>query len=162
MVQWYEIVDNKDNVSFIKNIIDKTEEHTHIICAFCKNIKIILYLISKIPSNLFSPNHSGYYPIHELFFSQPIENIKAIIELELFDLFVTDSFSHYTPLHILCWRNDREKVVKLFFEMLLKNQLQKLLFCVYESEALYCGELKTPAQILNFFRANWLLEMLTM
>jgi hypothetical protein len=111
---------------------------------------------------LFSPNQSGYYPIHELFFSQPVENIKAIIELELFDLFVTDSFSHYTPLHILCWRNDREKVVKLFFELLSKNQLQKLKSCVYKSEALYWGELKTPAQILTHFKANCLLDMLSM
>lgn len=161
MVKWYEIVDKKDDVSFIKKVIDETEKHTHIICAFCKNIKLISYLISKQPSNLFSPEHSGFYPIHELFFSQPVENIKAIIELNVFDLFVQDTFSHYTPLHILCWRNDREKVVKLYFEMLSKTQLLKLLFCVYQCKALYCGELETPAQILTFFKATWLLEMLT-
>lgn len=160
MVEWFEIVDKKEEVSFVKKVIDETEEHTHIICAFCKNMKIISYLVFKLPSNLFSPNDLGYYPIHELFFSQPVENIKAIIDLEVF---VSDSLFNNTPLHILCWRKDREKVVKLFFEMMLsKHQLQKLLFCVYKSQALYCGELKTPAQILIFFKAKWLLETLTM
>jgi hypothetical protein len=157
MLSWFDIVDNRENVSFICNIIDTTDKFTHIICAHCKSKKIIQYLIQKSPLNLLQPNHLGYYPIHEICFSQPPEIIELVINSNKFDLFITDEMFHQTPLHILSWRQDRKQVVSIFLEHERNND--KLNSCLFESIALHCGDLTTPAKILQYFGASHLLKL---
>lgn len=145
--KWYQVVDNRADINYIKNIIETSDEFTYYICGFCKDLRILKHLFERKPENLFT-YHITDYPIHILCWHQPAKNLEFIFNTKLFNLFVLDSLN-YTPLHILCWRQDRRIVVPILLNFLKRENIDIQL--EIKKEALYCGQLTTPSKILTFY-----------
>lgn len=168
MNKWYQIVDNKNDVNFILNIMNTTDHFVAYICTYCLNQQIIKHLLANKKSCLLQDCGSegwfaGYYPVHYLFSFQPAENLNIILDFNILDVFVPDTFANETPLHILCWRNDRKEVVPLFINYLLKKRKltkQQVIF-EFNKQALYCGLLDTPYKVLEHFNSLVLMECIS-
>jgi len=168
MYQWYQIVDRKNDVQFILNVIDSTDEFAAYICTYCLNPQIIQHLISTKKPCLLQDCGSegwfaGYYPVHYLFSFQPAENLNIILNSNFFDVFVPDTSANETPLHILCWRKDRKEVVSIFINYLLKIRKmtrQQVLF-EFSKQALYCGSCDTPYKVLEHFNCLTVLNSIS-
>ena len=163
--KWHQIVDQKNDVDFILSVIENTDEFIAYICTYCFNQNLIKYLLDSKKSYLLldcgtNGWFSGYYPVHYLFSFQPTENLRFILDSNCLDIFVPNTFSNETPLHILCWRNDRKEVVLIFINYLLKNlkmTREQVLF-EFSKQALYCGLCDTPYKVLEHFNCLTIIE----